>query len=471
MVNNIKVIGLFFLFTLTLTGCGGGDTNTGNHNSKTGTPSTGTPSTGTPSTGTPSTGTPSTGTPSTGTPSTGTPSTGTPSTGTPSTGTPSTGTPSTGTPSTGTPSTGTPSTGTPSTGTPSTGTPSTGTPSTGTPTSNLNNIIKNKKAQYQLTALNLLSINRHKCGFGGLTHDTILTQDSEKRANYIGYVLANAKIPNYNPHSEKAIAGFQSYTGKNNPYYTGNTVSDRFNKTAYYNVNNRDTILGESIAINYYSNFSSLAPTVVSDIYTSMVRQLLAAPYHLSNLVSPKFNEAGVGVSQFTPNNGNELFKFGFAINILSGAKTAIEVPDKLLTYPCDGITDSATNLRNESPNPFHGLGRDLQTNPIGQPVYVTYPTAKKIKVSNVKFTAVATNEDISVHILDADNDPNKITKSNSAFILPLTDQLKSCETNAEPGYTKGNCGLYKNSKYKVSFDVLVDGKKLKHQTLTFSTK
>ena len=206
-----------------------------------------------------------------------------------------------------------------------------------------------------------------------------------------------------------------------------------------------------------------------------MIRQLLAAPYHLSALVSPKITEAGVGVSQYTPKGGNSSFNFGFTMNITSGSTVQKNAGNKLLTYPCNGIDDTTTNLRNESPDPVRHLGRDLRTNPIGQPVFILQPDANKIQISNVKFIALKTGESIPVEVLDINNDPYKGNNyeldANSAFILPLTDNLKSCETNKEPGYRKGNCGLYKDSQYKVSFDVMVDGTELKHKTITFGTK
>ncbi|MDN5566261.1 MAG: hypothetical protein L0G25_05610 [Psychrobacter sp.] len=64
---------------------------------------------------------------------------------------------------------------------------------------------------------------------------------------------------------------------------------------------------------------------------------------------------------------------------------------------------------------------------------------------------------------------PNTVYElpANEAFILPLTDHLKSCEHKSQ---ASTNCGLYGNSDYRVSFDVLIDNKRLVNKSFTFTT-
>lgn len=137
--------------------------------------------------------------------------------------------------------------------------------------------------------------------------------------------------------------------------------------------------------------------------------------------------------------------------------------------YPCGATTGTNTALYNESPDPTKDTGRNLRTDPIGQPVHVKMSSAKTMKVSNIKFTDVARKIDMPVQVIDYNSDPYKGTNyelpANEAFIMPLTDSLNSCEQG-----TRKNCGLYGNSKYTVSFDVLVDNKDLQTKSFTFST-
>ena len=64
-------------------------------------------------------------------------------------------------------------------------------------------------------------------------------------------------------------------------------------------------------------------------------------------------------------------------------------------------------------------------------------PSAQSIKVSNIKFRDMKRNVDIPVKLLDSNDDPFKGTNfelpANEAFIMPLTDSLKSCEAKRMP--------------------------------------
>ena len=95
------------------------------------------------------------------------------------------------------------------------------------------------------------------------------------------------------------------------------------------------------------------------------------------------------------------------------------------------------------------------------------------IKVSNIKFRDTQRNTNIPIQLIDFDNDPyvntNYALPANEAFILPLTDALKSCEVNRAANQSQ-QCGLYGNTKYQVSFDILVDDKNLESKSFTFTT-
>src|SRR5690606_14608806 len=52
-----------------------------------------------------------------------------------------------------------------------------------------------------------------------------------------------------------------------------------------------------------------------------------------------------------------------------------------VLTYPCEGTTGTAYQLKNEQPNPVPG--RDLSTAPVGQPIVVAVRVGQLITISS----------------------------------------------------------------------------------------
>lgn len=324
-------------------------------------------------------------------------------------------------------------------------------------------------AQAALAVNNQISLARLSCGLNGLTADPALESVAIKHANYTKYVFANSTPTTFNAHVENKISDIANVTGNSNPFFTGETFSNRLANANYANANNGAT---ENIAQNYY--FNSLGNVVTPEAAaSSMTKSLLGAPYHLRSLMLPSSALIGTGVTPYSPFNKDSNKNQGFVL-VTHGAATSStkdKIIEGLFTYPCQGVKDTITALYNESPDPVQGSGRNLQTDPIGQPVYISLPTAKTIKVSNVKFRDVQRNIDVPIQLLDFDNDPYKNTNyglpSNEAFILPITDNLKSCESGIKKGK---NCGLYGNSDYRVSFDVLVDNRNLISKSFTFST-
>ena len=98
-------------------------------------------------------------------------------------------------------------------------------------------------------------------------------------------------------------------------------------------------------------------------------------------------------------------------------------------------------------------------------------PSAQTIDISNVTFHDIQRNINVPIELLDYRQDPYKNTANalpaNEAFILPITDNLKSCQIASKKGK---NCGLHGNSDYRVSFDILVDNKTIERESFTFTT-
>ena len=325
--------------------------------------------------------------------------------------------------------------------------------------------------QAALSANNQFSLARTSCGLSGLSVDTALDDIAIKHANYIKYVFANSTPTSFNARVENKISDIASLTGSNNPFFGGLDFSDRLLNAKYSNAQYGAT---ENIAQSVY--FNSAGSFLKTDVVaTSMAKSLLAAPYHLRSLMLPTSSAVGSGMVLYKPDAKNPALNQGYVLVSHASATQATKdtTVSGVFTYPCQGVTDTVTALYSESPNPVKGTGRDLRTDPIGQPVYVSMPSANKIKVSNIKFRDTQRNTNIPIQLIDFDNDPyvntNYALPANEAFILPLTDALKSCEVNRAANQSQ-QCGLYGNTKYQVSFDILVDDKNLESKSFTFTT-
>lgn len=325
-------------------------------------------------------------------------------------------------------------------------------------------------ASAALIANNKVSLARTNCGLKGLSIDTDLDKIAIKHANYMTYVFANSSPTAFDAHTEDKISDILDVTGSNNPFFGGKTLANRLANANYANANFSVT---ENIAQTVY--FSSAGNLVAPDVAAlSMTKSLLAAPYHLRSLMLPSSTLIGTGMTDYTPFNRDSSTNRGYVL-VTQAATTSASKDDTtagVFTYPCQGVSGTVTALYNESPDPFRGT-RNLQTNPIGQPIYVNMPSADTIKVSNVEFLDVTRNIKVPVKLLDFSDDPYKNTNfelpANEAFIMPLTDDLKSCEVFRNQSQSQ-QCGLYGNSQYRVSFDVLVDNKTMESKSFTFTT-
>ncbi len=324
-------------------------------------------------------------------------------------------------------------------------------------------------AQATLEANNTFTLARTSCGLSGLSQSQELEDIASTHSNYIKHVYENTQPTAFSPHFENKIADIAQLTGDGNPFYRGNSLLERLSHARYVSSNEGVT---ENIAQHRY--YTSAGNFVATDtVAVSMARSLLAAPYHLRSLMRPSSGTIGTGFISYNPYNKDPQTNRGYVLVTHSDTtpESKNNVPKGVFTYPCQGIQGTVTALYNENPNPVAGTNRDLRTDPIGQPIYINVPTAKTIKVSNIKFYDNQRHLTVPVSLLDYDNDPHSATgyklPNNEAFILPLTDGLKSCEVGEKQGK---NCGLYGNTEYRVSFDVLIDNKDLESKSFTFTT-
>lgn len=320
-----------------------------------------------------------------------------------------------------------------------------------------------------LIANNAFSVARTSCGLNGLSADTALENIATQHANYIKYVFANSAPTLFNAHYENEIADIANVTNANNPFFGGLDLGARLSNADYANARFG---AAENIAQSmYYSSAGKLFSSEV--MASSMAKSLLAAPYHLRSLMSPSLYLTGTGMVTYKPYNKDANDNQGYVLVNKTAATQATKnaTIEGVFTYPCQGVTDTVTALYNEIPDPVKHTGRDLQQDPIGQPVYISVPSARTINISNVTFYDIRRNTNVPIELLDYRQDPYKDTANalpaNEAFILPITDDLKSCE--AFNSRSK-NCGLHGNNEYRVSFDVLIDNKTIERKSFVFKT-
>lgn len=315
---------------------------------------------------------------------------------------------------------------------------------------------------------NEINAARKSCGLSTLSEDLELERVAINHANYINHVYANAAPTTFNSHFQNKINNMFAVTGNNNPFFSGDVVKDRL-LSVNYSKDSYDVSENIAQSIHFNSMGDIVAPTTAT---LSMTKSLLAAPYHLRALMKPNLGLLGSSMAAYKPFSKDPSTYQGYVLVNYTTATQATKntTINGIFTYPCQNLTGTVTALYNETPNPFRDA-RNLQTNPIGQPIYINMPSAKSIKIQRISFYDVARKIEIPTRLLDANQDPYKNTiyelPANEAFILPLTDQLKSCERNSK---ANANCGLYGNSDYRVSFDVLIDNKKLVNKSFTFKT-
>ena len=321
-------------------------------------------------------------------------------------------------------------------------------------------------AQIALATNNTLSLKRSECGFGGLDYNEELTKAATAHNNYLKYVQENSVRLVIDPHTEATYKGYETITGPSNPYYKGYSAFDRINATNY---KNKSYGVFENIAgrVEYGGTASTRSPQEIADI---LLKSLLAAPYHARSLLDRRAIDSGMGFATFRPMGDYPSIPRGYTLTAKGGVGSPTDNNPRaskgIATYPCDGQVGLATGLFNESPNPF-GNTRNLAANPIGQSVYITNNSAVKMTVSNVVFTDTDREINIPVKILDSTNNPHQATgtdmRDNEAFIMPLTDSMKSCKDKSS------NCGLFPSTNHAVSFDVVSDGT-LVRKTIKFKT-
>jgi uncharacterized protein YkwD len=269
---------------------------------------------------------------------------------------------------------------------------------TGTPTTvTQSNLQTSSSSDYvvgsaQQQALLLLNNQRGLCGFGLLNQNAALDQATKSHASYL------------------VLNGFTDAHTESNaslPFFTGKTPKIR------------------AIAAGYA--FGSLSAQLVTstDVTASAieakrsVQGLLSAPYHLAGMMS---GARDVGIALIESADIANAPANRLVFNLLLGTQTGVPqqqgAADQVSTYPCQGVTGTPTGLFNESPSPVAD-SRNLQTNPVGHPIYVQANLGQTLTVSDFSIKDPA-GVAVTAQLTTQATDRHGMLKSNQAFILPL---------------------------------------------------
>jgi hypothetical protein len=273
---------------------------------------------------------------------------------------------------------------------PAAGNPSTAIVSTAAP-------VASSYSGEELAAFNAFNIARNGCGFGVLLQNAAIDRAA---LNHVGWMVAN------NSFSHSEIAATPGFTGVD---------------------------LGARLSAAGYAGWVSYGEVLTAQTGGSKTgfglfgaRTLLSAPYHLMGLMQGN-REIGISVKSSGPlGSGADITsattRLWFAADMAANSSLVPQAQGAadVLTYPCQGVTNTARQLTNESPNPIPA--RDLALNPIGQPVFVQLLAGRTLVINTATMATTAGNIPVAnAAILTAATDPNAELTGNQAIIIPNT--------------------------------------------------
>jgi len=244
----------------------------------------------------------------------------------------------------------------------------------------------------ELAAYNTFNTARTQCGFGYLTQNTRLDTAA---FNHINWMVNN------NTASHYEVSGTTGFTGIN-PW-------NRMTAAGY-----NWSLSSEVMAVLYTSNKTNWG--------TNGARSLLAAPYHLQGLMWGVI-DIGISVKSGATSGADINAPGATPVSWLvadTGSPSSnpgqAQTTSQVLTYPCQGSTNTAYEMRGESPNPIPG--RDLASSPIGQPIFVQVLHGQNLTINSATLTGPFGSV-VLRPTMTASNDPNARIYSNQAMIIP----------------------------------------------------
>ena len=248
----------------------------------------------------------------------------------------------------------------------------------------------------EAAAFALLNAERSHCGFGTVAQNAQLDTAARGHADYqlSNHVSSHGQTPG-------------------RPGFTGESSLDRVIAAGY-----------RSPTAVYDLNTTVFGSSELAGRGRASVRLLLSAPYHVTGMLSPT-REIGISIRgsdqvNSTATHGPRTVE-QYDLALRAGLTPQLPGAADVLTYPCAGTSGTATSLRSETPNPVPG--RDLSSNPIGQPVLVTIRQGRDLVIRSTSVKEVGTDGLVGAAVallptLSAGNDPAHILGKHEAIIL-----------------------------------------------------
>lgn len=264
----------------------------------------------------------------------------------------------------------------------------------------------------QRNAYDYLNSQRQLCGFGLLQQDARIDTAAQAHSDY--FITNNLTTTHYE-NKDLYPNGF-----------TGVYPWDRAIAAGYPNG------VSEVIAEPSATYGSTLGQAAVMDLFLS--------PYHGYGMLRSD-RDIGIGYSKNSSRNP-------FVIDFGSTAQRTNQMmmSTQVATYPCNGTTGVlAQSYHDEAPAPISG--RNLQTNPIGHPIYLKVVDGNTLVLTSYDLRKVGTNTSLAMQLLDKAHDSASIIADNSsAALIPLLP----LEKNASYLFTA--TGTNNGSAISVSF-------------------
>jgi uncharacterized protein YkwD len=245
-----------------------------------------------------------------------------------------------------------------------------------------------------VAALNYLSAERDRCGFGKLNWSAPLAVAAIGHADW-------QLVNNYLSHRQ--------VTGT--PGFTGVTFEDRYIAAGYASA-------GQFAGTDEIS--SLIGTNTKTGEGAQSTRQLIAAPFHGIGLFS-SYTDAGVAVRNATDVGSTHGPRVAIQINLGYKFNTGPQLPSSSVivrTYLCQGSTGSFYQVDNETPNPVPG--RNLATNPIGAGILIDTPVLNGVlTITSASVTAPGNVNVPLLPTLTYASDTNGIIQPHQAVLIP----------------------------------------------------
>jgi uncharacterized protein YkwD len=267
----------------------------------------------------------------------------------------------------------------------------------------------------QRDAFDYLNAQRQICGFGLLQQTASIDTAAQAHADYL--LTNHLQITHY----EDRIAFPDGFTGV--------LPADRLAAAGYAAAPGAGSeVIGDPNA----SYGSTVGQAGVMDLFL--------APYHGYAMLRSD-RDVGIG---FATNESRSpmVIDFGWTAQRPNQMLPASQV----VTYPCEGITGVLSQSHHDE-NPTPLPGRNLQTDPIGHPVYLKVRDGNTLVLTSYALRQVGTGISLSLQLLDQAHDPASLfTDRSSAALIPLVPLAKNAS------YLFSAAGTNNGNPFSMSF-------------------